>query len=364
TNGGFRTAVDCYEEPLPVADSDALTNFTLPVPRRILLSLRDQVWGGPEYLNVPPAMAARVTETGGATNLAVNALPGDTTEDLMNALLAVRYYNDAAQIEPGIRTVLIRMEYECFKGNIVEAEIELRNGSVRGLNLRDTVICPGEELFVAATTLGATAYRWSDGANDSVRTIQEPGAYALTVTGACGNVVDSFLVIESPTELTPLPDRLDILCATDSLPVNMTVANATYYRWDDGFLGAERHLSGSGTYKVEIGNACTEFTTTMEVVTESCCQVYFPNAFSPNGDGVNDRFRPLPEVNGCRGLSDWSLRVFNRWGGEVFFSQMSEEGWDGTDQGRPAGNGTYVYHLRYYDGLSYREKQGSLQLLR
>lgn len=364
TNGGFRIAVDCYEEPLPVTDPDVFLNFDQPVPRRILLSLRDQVWTGEEYLNVPPSLAERVTEAGGGTNLAVNALPGDTSEDLLNALREVRYYNDAAQIEPGVRTVLIRMEYECFIGNIVEAEIVLSNGTVSELNLRDTIVCPGEELLVDATTLGAEAYRWSDGAIDSVRTIQEPGAYALTVSGACGSVADSFQVSESPTELTPISDQLDILCATDSLLVNMTVANATYYRWDDGYLGPERSLSGSGTYEVRIGNACTAFATKVKIVAEACCQLYVPNAFSPNGDGVNDRFRPLPENNGCLGLSDWTLRVFNRWGGEVFLSQRSEEGWDGTDKGRPAGNGTYVYHLRYYDGVNYREEQGSLQLLR
>ncbi|MEM1359123.1 MAG: gliding motility-associated C-terminal domain-containing protein, partial [Bacteroidota bacterium] len=364
TNGGFRIAVDCYDAPLPIADRDVFLNFDLPVPKRILLSLRDQVWGGPEYLSVPPALAGRVTEVDGATNLAVNALPGDTTEDLLDALRAVRYYNDAVQIEPGTRTVLIRIEYACFIGNIVEAEIEIRNGSVRDLGLRDTVICSGEELFVDVTTLGAKAYRWSDGAIDSVRTILDPGRYALTVTGTCSSVADTFLVSELPTELTPIPDRLDILCATDSLMVDLATANATSYRWDDGYLGPERIFSGSGTYKIIIGNTCTEFTTSVKIVEKACCQIYFPNVFSPNGDGVNDRFRPLPETDGCRGLNDWTLRVFNRWGGEVFQSPLPSEGWDGTVNGRPATTGTYVYSLRYFDGLALREEGGSVQLLR
>ncbi|MEL7160906.1 MAG: hypothetical protein AAFN92_09110, partial [Bacteroidota bacterium] len=79
---------------------------------------------------VPPALAARVDQTGGGPNLTIKALPGDTSEDLLQALRAVRYHNDAAQIAPGARTVLIRMEYECYLGNIVEAEIDLKNGTV------------------------------------------------------------------------------------------------------------------------------------------------------------------------------------------------------------------------------------------
>ena len=70
--------------------------------------------------------------------------------------------------------------------------------------------------------------------------------------------------------------------------------------------------------------------------------IYIPNAFSPNGDAVNDVFSiyvnaDLKEVS--------SLSIFDRWGVLVYYGKalLSEEGWDGTINGREAPVGAYVY---------------------
>ncbi|PPK87085.1 gliding motility-associated-like protein [Neolewinella xylanilytica] len=84
--------------------------------------------------------------------------------------------------------------------------------------------------------------------------------------------------------------------------------------------------------------------------------VFIPSAFSPNGDGNNDRFTvfgSLPNVSGLR-----SLRVFDRWGGELFSAgdvNANDEtaGWDGTVGGRDVPVGTYVYaaEVGFLDGV-------------
>ncbi|MEM7574692.1 MAG: gliding motility-associated C-terminal domain-containing protein [Bacteroidota bacterium] len=84
-------------------------------------------------------------------------------------------------------------------------------------------------------------------------------------------------------------------------------------------------------------------------------QVYFPNAFSPNLDGVNDFFAPFvisPNVQQVQ-----SFRVFNRWGGLVheqtnFFPNGTTDGWDGNHRDRPAQNGVYTYQadIEFLDG--------------
>lgn len=74
--------------------------------------------------------------------------------------------------------------------------------------------------------------------------------------------------------------------------------------------------------------------------------VFMPNAFSPNGDGKNDRFGPRFRMS--RAYVIKQFRVFNRWGQVVFsrFNRGSEEGWDGTsDKGTPAEIGTYSYYI-------------------
>ncbi|MCL4815941.1 MAG: gliding motility-associated C-terminal domain-containing protein [Flavobacteriales bacterium] len=69
--------------------------------------------------------------------------------------------------------------------------------------------------------------------------------------------------------------------------------------------------------------------------------VNLPNAFSPNGDGENDVFRLL----GADSVAEMELRVFNRWGQQVFYTKQKEQGWDGTFKGQPAPTGVYAYTL-------------------
>lgn len=74
---------------------------------------------------------------------------------------------------------------------------------------------------------------------------------------------------------------------------------------------------------------------------------YFPNAFSPNGDGANDDFKILGKF-----VEQASLRVYNRWGEELFNSIDKDKGWDGTYQGKlqPAGHYAYKAEVTTADG--------------
>ena len=81
--------------------------------------------------------------------------------------------------------------------------------------------------------------------------------------------------------------------------------------------------------------------------TEMELQLYVPNAFSPNNDGLNDAFRPLGQAFGAQ---DYLFQVFNRWGEVVFSSTNPDEGWLGQDQ-RNDGlhyvkDGTYAWSVR------------------
>jgi len=64
-----------------------------------------------------------------------------------------------------------------------------------------------------------------------------------------------------------------------------------------------------------------------------------PSAFTPNGDGLNDVFRPV----GIKFQSTVDFRVYNRLGTQVFYSNSYKNGWDGTYQGQPQDLGTYFY---------------------
>jgi gliding motility-associated-like protein len=95
---------------------------------------------------------------------------------------------------------------------------------------------------------------------------------------------------------------------------------------------------------------------------EACCEMAFPNSFTPNNDYVNDRFRPIRD-----GRQDIVIfRIVNRWGNVVFESASTDgEGWDGTYANRPADMGVYNYYIKYrcLDGVIYEQK-GDVTLIR
>jgi gliding motility-associated-like protein len=82
---------------------------------------------------------------------------------------------------------------------------------------------------------------------------------------------------------------------------------------------------------------------------------YIPSAFSPNGDGLNDIFRPIP-VGINSPDCEW-FRVYNRFGQLLFSTTQWMKGWDGRYKNNLQPIGTYVW------SLGYKEKDGSTKVL-
>jgi gliding motility-associated-like protein len=103
------------------------------------------------------------------------------------------------------------------------------------------------------------------------------------------------------------------------------------------------------------------------IVVENRSRLYAPNAFSPNGDGVNDFFSIY-----ARGdeVAEIAMRVFDRWGALVFFKEGMQanaelDGWNGMIRGRAAAPGVYVFvaEITFQDG-SKEIAKGEVTLLR
>ena len=122
---------------------------------------------------------------------------------------------------------------------------------------------------------------------------------------------------------------------------------------------------GAGDYSVTqvvTNDACVDsLTQTITVMPVS--MAYIPNSFTPNGDGVNDEWKPVISYTGS-----YTLLVFDRWGELIFESDNVYKGWNGNFQnipGKPVQQGTYVYKIRYrqYQGDE-QELLGHINLLR
>lgn len=94
-------------------------------------------------------------------------------------------------------------------------------------------------------------------------------------------------------------------------------------------------------------------------------EIAFPNVFTPNGDDLNDLFRPIPgDVLGALIIEDF--KVFNRWGQLVYDGRNNNNaGWDGTHNGRLAPSDVYVYKVKFrYPDNPLMEASGDVTLMR
>ncbi len=102
------------------------------------------------------------------------------------------------------------------------------------------------------------------------------------------------------------------------------------------------------------------------VTAQEIVYVYYdlllPNGFTPNGDGKNDLFRIPPSVP----VKVFRFSVYNRWGGLVFTTTDSKQGWDGSMNGHLLPAGTYIWFIEYEDPASRKKdmKKGIVELIR
>ncbi len=89
-----------------------------------------------------------------------------------------------------------------------------------------------------------------------------------------------------------------------------------------------------------------------------------PNAFSPNGDGVNDYFLPVIE-QGCP-VRAYAMSIYNRFGERIFYSVDLTRGWAGLYKGRSADVGVYFYEIFFEGGTKQRDFyfKGDVNLIR
>ncbi|MBK8520268.1 MAG: gliding motility-associated C-terminal domain-containing protein [Chitinophagaceae bacterium] len=245
----------------------------------------------------------------------------------------------------------------------------------------DTTVCykTNATLFGSASNLSGTVnFAWSP--PDSLNTpnaattivrLDTTRQFTLTVTDNYGcnfSVTDSVIVTMQP-ELVAFAgnDTNAILGRQHQLLA--TGRNATGFVWspagplNNPFIADPMAIIYNDTYfYVRITDAigCTDEDTIFVKAYEGPTY-YLPNAFTPNGDGLNDVFFPTPV--GIRS-TDY-FRVFDRFGAVMYQTREWMSGWDGTLKGKPASSGTYVWMIKGIDvNGSVVEMKGSVILLR
>ncbi len=219
--------------------------------------------------------------------------------------------------------------------------------------------CEGDSVLLQATTPQAS-YLWSDFSTDSTLLVTQPGTYWVAVTRNNCIIRDTVELIFLPFPVVDLgPDTT--LCDDKSLNWDVFIPQASYL-WHDNSTAAVFTATRAGTYwvTVTLNNCSVTDSVTLEPL-HCRCEIYVPNAFSPNDDQLNDVFGP--QFN-CT-VSAYQLLVYNRWGEQVFESSDPFKSWNGNQGNAPAAPGYYTYLIRYTDS-SQEAKQtyGQVRLLR
>ncbi len=183
------------------------------------------------------------------------------------------------------------------------------------------------------------------------------GTYSDTLVAAngCDSIRTLILNVDVPPVPNLGPDR--DLCIGDS--IQLSPGTFSTYLWQNNSTSSTYRVTQGGTYTVTVGNACGTATDAINIKQVDCI-VLFPNAFTPNGDGLNDLFKILNAFN----LRDYSLMIYNRWGQQVFETSDFRKGWNGEFKGQPQNPDTFVYHCRYTRNGKTVFTKGSFILIR
>lgn len=261
--------------------------------------------------------------------------------------------NTFTNLQPGSYTVTTRDASSCSFTN-PPMTIALQ-GAITANVGTDTAMCFGGSFTRAAIGAG-TSYSWSpsDGLNNSnianpVFSPQTTTVYTLTVsTGNCTAQASFKVIIFPGATANAGPDGIII---TGDRYTMQGAASSVLYTWSPPLgLSATNILNPAAspaqtttyTLKVTTSQGCIATDSMVITVVPYCIKPM--EAFTPNGDGINDMWLV---TNGTGCLAKAKAQVFNRYGAKVYEANDYKNNWNGTYNGKPLPDGTYYFVITY-----------------
>lgn len=224
--------------------------------------------------------------------------------------------------------------------------VTITGSTLPGISSSAAAICPGEsaDLLVSGDF---QSFAWDHGASGPTISINEPGTYTVKATDANGCVVPQSIVIGSKD--IPI---ITITPETPAIPAGQSVqlfaTGAHTFEWTPTESLNEHRIPDpiatpetTTTYTVTgfFNDGCSSQATVTVLVDVSEINIQIPLAFSPNGDGSNQRW----EIEGVEKYPDCTMNVFDSRGKRIYQKKGYDNQWDGTYEGRPVPDGTYYY---------------------
>ncbi|MEI6886004.1 MAG: gliding motility-associated C-terminal domain-containing protein [Bacteroidota bacterium] len=187
----------------------------------------------------------------------------------------------------------------------------------------DTTICYGQKYYAGGKYQTQSGH-YSD---------------TLSSPAGCDSILFTSLNVKPKIDVNLGPDT--VLCQGDSYVLDATTPGATAYLWQDGSVIPKYMVTSPGVYWVHVTvNDCIAGDT----VNIGACpyRLTFPNAFSPNADGINDTFQPV----GVSILS-FHMEIYDRWGVLVYTTDDISQGWNGSHNNKNCEAGVFIYDVTF-----------------
>ncbi len=244
-------------------------------------------------------------------------------------------------------------EYLCKKE--IELQVDIGN---------DTSICVGEE-FTLTSSHNFLTYLWSNGSTAKSIRVNQPGVYILTASNGCVAISDTIVVrnfTALKTDYSIVPQKSSAIepIYFSSSPDSGMQVSWTFVEGESEEAFFDHTFNSNGIFPISFtitdGNGCNYSDTSYVEIAYS--SIYFPNSFTPNGDGKNDLFQP----EGF-GIKHYQLNIFNRWGDVIFTS--TNEPWNGHNSDADSFVGTFMYKAQVEDDFGQiKEYTGVVRVLK
>jgi len=304
-----------------------------------------------------------------------------------DSLQFIWYYGDGATAtsvsnshvytKSGIYDVMLTVANYVPCRDTVMKQITVDTISAISISATDSVICGGTSIEFTGNyaALGNTGVIWtfSDSTkildeNPVVHSFPAAGVYTITIEAtyrACPDTSTSRKVVIIDRPGINLGPDTAICPGSAAIPliddVNASNPHATWI-WSTGETTAGINVVAPGEYWATVDIDGCRATDSVEVT--SGCYMDIPNAFTPNGDGINDYF--FPRLQLTKGLATFKMDIYNRWGQLIFETTSTEgRGWDGrwNDVMQPEGVFIYTIEATFIDG-EIEHHNGNVTLLK
>ncbi|MGQ7852630.1 PKD domain-containing protein [Pedobacter sp. WC2501] len=263
----------------------------------------------------------------------------------------------------GLKTITLKVESDngCVSTFTKDVLVELKPEKPE-ISINQPFFCLKDIIKLAVPAQEGITYAWSGPNNYSATTnaIEIPvtdfnlaGQYQVVLTsGSCNS--------EPATIIVPAIARIPVakfyteptFDVKFSAPVPITFTNTSlygdFYEWGfgDGLTSSEQNpthiYQTDGLFRITLTafskNGCSNSITQGDLIIKKNASTFVPNAFSPNGDGINDEL-----VVSVTNLKKYNIHIYNRLGTQIFFTNNIFENWNGTFKGNELPVGVYYY---------------------